>query len=968
MASTFDNDLRLEEMATGENAGSWGTKTNTNLELIADAFGYGTFTIADADTTLTIPDGSGSDNALRSLYLKISSSADLTTTRVLTIDPNTVSKLWYIENNTSGGQTITISQGSGANINILNGQAKLVATDGAGAGAAVIDVTQDLAIPDLFIDDDLSLQSDGAIINFGEDADVTLTHVADTGLRLNAAMALEFRDGDLSINSSADGQLDIDADTTVQIATTTLDVDANTQIDGTVNVGVDDTGYDVKFFGATAGKYMLWDESADTLEVEGNLTVDTDTLYVDSTNDRVGINTDSPDATLELSNSSSIPSISFGRTPYSTHGSLTIGGTSTGHLTSNTDADGNSTVNVNASRISIENGDISFLRSPSTAAGSARTFTEYMKIDSAGRVKIGTTSNTPAGDGVAGFVFGDNTAGTPATGIASFAADGAAPLLLTRLTSDGNVLGIADGTTTRGLLRVVSSNLAIQGNNNLVFSTGGSNLERMRVDSAGSVSIGGFAPKTWSLGRGLHIGNAENALWGEGDYAFHMMQNVYYNSGWKYVHSDEANRFALEDGKFVWSTAPTGTADAALTFSERMRLTNTGNLGIGVSTPQTLLHVNQQTSTSDAIVRITNSNTPASGGGHRVEFGDGTGTTEGSTVFRYAYIAGERSGASNDGHFIVGTKPDNSTSPREHLRVSSSGELTITGTYNGNARDDAYVIFGIKNSNGDSKKAQIHAVKTADISSELIFSTTASHTFSERMRISDSGYLGINETDPTTKLHIKNSSVGESWSAYNGTLATLEDNSGNGAILQFVSNNSYTGEVWFGDAASRNQGRIRYEHDGDRLELWANAAVQQAITSDGVTQVNQLGMGTTGSDTPGFLRTKGTSSSTLNFDFIVDVDTGSWTPLTFYVFVGSINSSAERPRSAYFVIRAGVYNGSLGSVGVAASIGDTSDVSVALSDQGGLDPMTVRVAVSHPNNRVIATVLANGYMGIQRCD
>jgi len=293
MASTFDNDLRLEEMATGENAGSWGTKTNTNLELIADAFGYGTFTIADADTTLTMPDGSDTDNALRSLYLKISSSADLTTTRTLTLAPNSVSKLWYIENNTSGGQTITISQGSGANVSILNGQAKLVATDGAGAGAAVIDATQDLAIPDLFIDDDLSLQSDGAIINFGADADVSLTHVADTGLRLNAAMALEFRDGDLSINSSADGQLDIDADTKIEITSTNVD------IDGIINVGEDDTGYDVKFFGATSGKYMLWDESADTLEVEGNLTVDTNTLYVDSANDRVGINT-SPATVLDV--------------------------------------------------------------------------------------------------------------------------------------------------------------------------------------------------------------------------------------------------------------------------------------------------------------------------------------------------------------------------------------------------------------------------------------------------------------------------------------------------------------------------------------------------------------------------------------------------------------------------------------------------------------------------------------------
>jgi len=44
-----------------------------------------------------------------------------------------------------------------------------------------------------------------------------------------------------------------------------VDIDGNVQLDGTLTVGVDDTGYDVKFFGATAGKYMLWDEDQDSL-------------------------------------------------------------------------------------------------------------------------------------------------------------------------------------------------------------------------------------------------------------------------------------------------------------------------------------------------------------------------------------------------------------------------------------------------------------------------------------------------------------------------------------------------------------------------------------------------------------------------------------------------------------------------------------------------------------------------------
>jgi hypothetical protein len=50
--------------------------------------------------------------------------------------------------------------------------------------------------------------------------------------------------------------------------TGSLDVTGNTSMVGTLNVGVDDTGHDVKFFGATASKYMLWDESADALIVK----------------------------------------------------------------------------------------------------------------------------------------------------------------------------------------------------------------------------------------------------------------------------------------------------------------------------------------------------------------------------------------------------------------------------------------------------------------------------------------------------------------------------------------------------------------------------------------------------------------------------------------------------------------------------------------------------------------------------
>ena len=73
----------------------------------------------------------------------------------------------------------------------------------------------------------------------------------------------------IAVDLDISGDIDIDGTTNLDA----VDIDGAVQIDNTVTVGVDDTGYDVKFFGATAGKYMEWDESADQLEVVGNFDV-----------------------------------------------------------------------------------------------------------------------------------------------------------------------------------------------------------------------------------------------------------------------------------------------------------------------------------------------------------------------------------------------------------------------------------------------------------------------------------------------------------------------------------------------------------------------------------------------------------------------------------------------------------------------------------------------------------------------
>ncbi len=142
---TYVNDLRLTELNTGEGSGTWGTTTNTNLELIGESLGYGTQAAfaSDANATTTIADGA--TDPARAMYFKVTSGASLTATRELTIAPNTVSRVMYIENATSGSQSITIKQGSGATVTIANGNAAIVYLDGAGSGAAVVDANTALS-------------------------------------------------------------------------------------------------------------------------------------------------------------------------------------------------------------------------------------------------------------------------------------------------------------------------------------------------------------------------------------------------------------------------------------------------------------------------------------------------------------------------------------------------------------------------------------------------------------------------------------------------------------------------------------------------------------------------------------------------------------------------------------------------------------------------------------------------------
>jgi len=259
MASTYVNNLRLNEMATGDQSGTWGTTTNTNLELIGQALGWGTRAIANASTdNITIADGAS--DADRSMALKLTGGGQACTVTIL---PNTSSKVWVMENATAA--TLTFTQGSGANVAILAGETKMIATDGLGSGAVVYDVLTDLNLA-------------------GTTKVAGLSVAGLTSIATN--QKVQFRDNAIYLNSSADGQLDIVADTEIQIAATTVDINGAVDLSADLTVGDDLTVnggvIELRTDSGSVGQLKLYCESsnnhAQTLSPQAHSVAATNTL------------------------------------------------------------------------------------------------------------------------------------------------------------------------------------------------------------------------------------------------------------------------------------------------------------------------------------------------------------------------------------------------------------------------------------------------------------------------------------------------------------------------------------------------------------------------------------------------------------------------------------------------------------------------------------------------------------------
>jgi hypothetical protein len=720
--ATYVNDLRLKEIATGDEAGTWGTSTNTNLELIGEALGYGTQDCfaSDADATTTVADGA-SDPA-RAMYFKVTSSATLTATRTLTIAPNTISRVMLIENATTGSQSITISQGSGSTVTIASGAVKMVYLDGAGAGGAVVEALADLELPTVTVADLTATTADinggtidGTVIGGTTAAAITGTTI--TGTSFVSSGDMTFGDSDKAIfGAGSDLQIYHDGSDSYITHTTGGNFFINDDGAGYLMMKGSDLYFrnpsNVDMLHAQSGGFVkLYHNgvaklatTATGIDVTGTVTADG--LTVDKT------------ATISTSDyyaASTFSGVLKGAAT-NTKAALLLNSVSSSGQNAFASIHSEPVADFRASLIGTYSADGSgagyFAINQFLPASSATQ--ERMRIDSSGNVGIGVS--TPLGKLHSSSATSGATPSANGNQVVAENSGNAGITIASGATSLGNIFFADSGDNADGYIQYDQSGRSMR------FGTATS--EAMRIDSSGNVGIG-VVPSSWAsntfdalqLGVGIGVGNLTARVDGINAVGFGL--NWYYGGGATntYVASSFATNYVQEAGTHKWLHAASGTAGAALTFTESMRIDSSGKVGIGLS-PATQLDVQAGTTASSSF-------------GLRVA----AGTNTSDYCARFNNAAGTfLAGIDGSGNVGIGT-----SSPVASLDV-------VAGA------DDRLLVT---NSSGDTFLSSVNAANTAYNGLALNGSEVKLFTnASERMRIDSSGNVGIGTSSPSDVLDV----------------------------------------------------------------------------------------------------------------------------------------------------------------------------------------------------------------------
>jgi hypothetical protein len=332
--------------------------------------------------------------------------------------------------------------------------------------------------------------------------------------------------------------------------------------------------------------------------------------------------------------------------------------------------------------------------------------------------------------------------------------------------------------------------------------TDGSN--RMTIDTSGNVGIG-LTPSVWSTGKAVELGFQGNALWGNAADEVIVSQNAYYNSGWKYATTRKATHYSQYDAQHRWFTAPSGTANNAISWTQAMTLDASGNLLVGTTTS-----VSTSSSQTGAEIR-SNGISVSAVNSNPCTIANRIGTDgeiaafrkDGTTVGSIASVATGKIGFYGSGG--TGAVIDSSgnvgigTSSPQYLGHFVDGDVAIVDTDATNNAEKQSLLFGGA-SGGSAGLAGITGYRGASASAgELIFKTNQGSGITEAMRIDSSGNLLVATTDPdvsfSTSVGSSLQSNGQTHHSSSGTALVLNRTASDGTIAQFRKAGTTVGSI-----------------------------------------------------------------------------------------------------------------------------------------------------------------------------
>jgi hypothetical protein len=662
MPSTFTSNTGIEKIADGEQTGLWGQTTNLNLDIIDRSLnGSTSISLSGTTHTLTTSNGLLSDGQFAVLLFAGSPSG----TNTVTIAPNTAQKLYFVRNTTA--ETVILSQGSGATVSVLPGTSRVVFTDGAGAGAAVFDITNTLAMGSVAITGGSINGTTVGATSASTGAFTTLTSSGTTtlnGTTIPASKTLVDTDSAQTLtNKTISGS----NNTLSNIANASLTNSSITFGSTAQALGSTVSALNGVTIGATTASTGAFTTLSASTSLTTPLVTNAGTLALSATGANVVTASTNGVERLRVTSGGDVGIGTSSPTSYgSTFKVLEISGSDSGVLNINT---GSTIVGQ------LSNSPNLFKIDAVGASSSLALFTnstERLRITSAGNVGIGTSSPNAKLDIASGDILVSESANQT-----SFDRTISAQYPTPSNTSVNNVFRVGNRLSPsfpdRGAsIKFVQSGTTIASGelaSNIQFWTwqlGVDNgAERMRIDSAGNVGIG-----TSSIFERMQL---------SGNFGFISGGYVGF-----FRNGTTANTTTLDGVTIpqfgVASGVATGRSDASTWLagfdslrlvtqgSERMRIDSAGNVGIGTTAPNTALDVNGVITvrvSNLSFGRISTNNTDASNGGLTFQ------TISGGTF-------AERARIDASGNLLVGTTTSGGDGLSIQPRVSSGGTTQIT--------------------------------------------------------------------------------------------------------------------------------------------------------------------------------------------------------------------------------------------------------------------------------------------------